>query len=79
MALPSLQGDGLGVGSVTKHYSADFYVITRKASMHYPTAKANATEQKDYRKALRNNMTAAEATLWRVANEVTDPTPNPSP
>ena len=34
--------------------------------MHYPTAKANATEQKDYRKALRNNMTAAEATLWRA-------------
>jgi len=44
--LPSLQGEGLGVGSVTKQYSADFYVITRKAPMHYPTAKANATEQK---------------------------------
>ena len=34
--------------------------------MHYPTAKANATEQKEYRKALRNNMTTAEATLWRA-------------
>ena len=54
------------MGSVTNQYSADFYVITRKAPMHYPTAKANATEQKDYRKALRNNMTAAEATLWRA-------------
>jgi very-short-patch-repair endonuclease len=28
--------------------------------MHY------GTEQKEYRKALRNNMTAAEATLWRA-------------
>ena len=34
--------------------------------MHYPTAKANATEQKDFRKALRSNMTPAEATLWRA-------------
>lgn len=34
--------------------------------MHYPTAKANAKEQKAYRKALRNNMTPAEAALWRV-------------
>ena len=34
--------------------------------MHYPTAEANATEQKEYRKALRNNMTPAEATLWRA-------------
>ena len=34
--------------------------------MHYPTAKANATELKDSRKALRNNMTPAEATLWRA-------------
>ena len=34
--------------------------------MNYPTAKANATEQKEYRKALRNNMTTAEATLWRA-------------
>ena len=56
------------MGSVTKQYSADFYVITRKAPMHYPTAKANATEQKDYRKALRNNMTAAEAAAYGVTN-----------
>ena len=34
--------------------------------MHYPTAKANAAEQKAYRKTLRNNMTPAEATLWRA-------------
>ena len=34
--------------------------------MHYNTAKANATEQKDQRKALRQNMTPAEAMLWRV-------------
>jgi len=34
--------------------------------MHYPTAKANAKEQKTYRKALRNDMTPAEATLWRA-------------
>ena len=34
--------------------------------MHYPTAEANATGQKEYRKALRNNMTPAEATLWRA-------------
>ncbi len=34
--------------------------------MHYPTAKANTSEQKEYRKALRNNMTTAEAMLWRV-------------
>ena len=34
--------------------------------MHYPSAKSNAAEQKDYRKALRNNMTPAEAMLWRA-------------
>ena len=34
--------------------------------MHYPTATANAIEQKAYRKALRSNMTPAEATLWRA-------------
>ena len=34
--------------------------------MHYPTAKANTTEQKEHRKALRNNMTPAEAMLWRA-------------
>ena len=34
--------------------------------MHYPSAKANATEQKEQRKSLRNNMTSAEALLWRA-------------
>jgi len=34
--------------------------------MHYPTSKANAAEQKECRKALRNNMTPAEATLWQA-------------
>lgn len=34
--------------------------------MHYPTAKANDKEYKEYRKALRSNMTSAEATLWRA-------------
>ena len=34
--------------------------------MHYNTAKANAADQKDQRKALRSNMTPAEATLWRA-------------
>jgi len=34
--------------------------------MHNATAKANTTEQKEYRKDLRNNMTAAEAMLWRA-------------
>ena len=34
--------------------------------MHYQTAKANNAEQKDQRKALRNNMTPAEAMLWRA-------------
>ena len=34
--------------------------------MHYPSAVANAQEQKEYRKALRNHMTPAEATLWRA-------------
>jgi very-short-patch-repair endonuclease len=33
--------------------------------MHYNTAKANDAAQKDLRKTLRNNMTAAEALLWR--------------
>jgi very-short-patch-repair endonuclease len=34
--------------------------------MNYPSAKANATEQKEQRKSLRNNMTSAEALLWRA-------------
>ena len=34
--------------------------------MHYPTAKANDKEQKEFRKALRNNMTPAETLLWRA-------------
>ena len=34
--------------------------------MHYPSAKANATEQKEQHKSLRNNMTSAEALLWRA-------------
>ena len=34
--------------------------------MHYNAAKANAAEQKGQRKALRNNLTLAEATLWRA-------------
>jgi len=34
--------------------------------MHYTTAKANDAAQKDQRKALRNNLTPAEATLWRA-------------
>ena len=33
--------------------------------MHYNTAKANDAAQKEQRKALRNNMTPAEALLWR--------------
>ena len=37
--------------------------------MHYPTAKANAKEEKVYRKTLRNNMTPAEATLWRTLKD----------
>ena len=40
--------------------------MQKKHSMHYATAKANTTEQKEYRKDLRNNMTAAEAMLWRA-------------
>ena len=40
--------------------------MRKKQLMHYPAAIANATEQKEYRKALRNNMTPAEATLWRA-------------
>ena len=31
----------------------------------YITAKSNSTEQKDLRRSLRNNATAAEALLWR--------------
>ena len=34
--------------------------------MNYNTAKANDATQKDQRKALRSNMTPAEATLWRA-------------
>ena len=34
--------------------------------MHYNTAKANDATQKGQRKALRSNMTPAEATLWRA-------------
>ncbi len=34
--------------------------------MHYNAAKANAAKQKGQRKALRNNLTLAEATLWRA-------------
>ena len=33
--------------------------------MHYKSAKANDNKQKDIRKSLRNNMTSAEAVLWR--------------
>ena len=33
--------------------------------MHYKSAKANDASQKEQRKALRNNMTPAEALLWR--------------
>ena len=33
--------------------------------MHYKTAKANDAAQKEQRKTLRNNMTPAEALLWR--------------
>ena len=34
--------------------------------MRYKTAKANSEEQKEKRKALRMNMTSAEAVLWRA-------------
>ena len=34
--------------------------------MHYNSTKANAEELKDLRKSLRNNMTPAEAVLWRA-------------
>jgi very-short-patch-repair endonuclease len=34
-------------------------------TMHYNSAKANDAAQKDLRKSLRNNMTPAEALLWR--------------
>ena len=78
--LPSPLGEGLGVGSLTKPAASPtnpaesltqtiFCLIPRyriKTLMHYPTAKANATVQKDFRKALRSNMTPAEATLWRA-------------
>ena len=40
--------------------------LYNKELMHYPTAKANAAEHKEYRKTLRNNMTPAEAILWRA-------------
>ena len=33
--------------------------------MHYKSAKANDAAHKEQRKALRNNMTPAEALLWR--------------
>ena len=48
------------MGSVTR------FILIEKELMHYLTAKANVTEQKENRKALRNNMTPAEATLWRA-------------
>ena len=38
--------------------------VSYKLLMHYNTAKANSNEQKDLRKALRSNMTSAEACLW---------------
>ena len=34
--------------------------------MHYKTAIANSKEQKEKRKALRNNMTSAETVLWKA-------------
>ena len=34
--------------------------------MRYKTAKANSKEQKEQRRALRNNMTPAESLLWRA-------------
>ena len=34
--------------------------------MHYNTAEANAKEYRDRRKSLRQNMTPAEAVLWRA-------------
>ena len=34
--------------------------------MHYNTAEANIAERKSLRKSLRNNLTPAEATLWRA-------------
>ena len=39
--------------------------MTTTNDMHYNTAKANDAVQKEQRKALRNNMTPAEALLWR--------------
>ena len=51
------------MGSVTKTI---IFLVSRYGNMHYPTAKANDKEYKEYRKALRSNMTPAEATLWRA-------------
>ena len=34
--------------------------------MHYNTSEANIAERKSLRKSLRNNLTPAEATLWRA-------------
>jgi very-short-patch-repair endonuclease len=39
--------------------------MTTNKDMHYKTAKANDAAQKELRKTLRNNMTPAEALLWR--------------
>ena len=33
--------------------------------MHYPSAQANAPEQKSFRKELRHKLTPTEATLWK--------------
>ena len=40
--------------------------VQKKDKMHYNSAKANPKSQKVLRKALRNNMTPAEAILWRA-------------
>lgn len=34
--------------------------------MHYKSAKANDKQQREHRKNLRNNMTPAEAMLWKA-------------
>jgi very-short-patch-repair endonuclease len=34
--------------------------------MHYNSAEANSREQREQRKALRNNSTTAEGLMWRV-------------
>ena len=39
--------------------------------MHYYTAKANVHEQTDLRKKLRNSLTPAEATLWKLLKNKT--------